>query len=917
MGLLFVDLHPPPAPPRICPRVLTYIHTQQLCHTQLCHTLSHTTFSHGTTLKHTTLSHIVTHNCSHTTFSHTTTLSHTTLSHIVTHNLSHTTFSQTTTLSHTTFSHTTTLSHTTAHTQPSHTQQLCHTQLCHTLSHTTYHTQPSHTQQLCHTHTQLLTHKLLTHNLLTHNFVAHNFVTHNLHTHTHTHNFVTQLSHTQLCHTQPAWYLWDWADFAWQAWHLATSAFVSRGWRGTWWHPPSFCVAGVLLMGLGWLWWRPWISRGTAALLRGRRGTWRHPPSFHVAGVALGDIYRRFTWQAWYLWDWAGSGGALGSPVAPRHFCVAGVSLGDICRHFTWQGWHLAVVLMGLGWLWWRAWHLATSAVVWCHPPSFHVARVVLMGLVWLWWRPWISRGAAALFAWQAWQLVTSAVVSRGRRGSWWHPPSLCVAGVVLMGLRRTFAWQAWHLVTSAVVSRGWRGTWRHPPSFCAAGVLLMGLIGSGDALGSPVTPRHFAWQAWHLVTSAVVSVLLRCLCLFLCRADQPIVGCHLVGRGCGRMRSCVLGANARFHFETGHDGKDQQGQWANAPCRAHAEREAICNTPRLRPAGGRQCDVHRSIVSIKPAWCASAVRQLLLACLLPSVHTLLAQCGKTWWLHRGGERSWCRLILTHCGKKSCKGCVAQSHSNACFLTMRSAPRGVVLDVKDYGVACVMQQLSSNSMTTLSRTIIHTHLRHTFFHTHLCHARSWTHNIFNTHLRHTSFRTHLCHTPFFTHAHAHTHTHLYRKASRILDLECTNRANQQQRWNPVKKWSESSVEFWNGHQQRSEMNWSSWKKFGMVVLGLATSHDRKSKIAGTFSPPCCLVFVGQDRQSWVPGPLQKMVKKPLLKVFEKQSKPREKGNRYRFYIYWDGSHTRPAAARLFRTVLEEQRGHGNLRFQNA
>ena len=26
--------------------------------------------------------------------------------------------------------------------------------------------------------------------------------------------------------------------------------------------------------------------------------------------------------------------------------------------------------------------------------------------------------------------------------------------------------------------------------------------------------------------------------------------------------------------------------------------------------------------------------------------------------------------------------------------------------------------------------------------------------------------------------------------------------------------------------------------------------------AGTFSPPCCLVFVGQDRQSWVPGPLR-------------------------------------------------------------
>ena len=40
----------------------------------------------------------------------------------------------------------------------------------------------------------------------------------------------------------------------WQAWHLVTSTFVSRGRRGTWSHPPSFCVAGLALMALGWLW---------------------------------------------------------------------------------------------------------------------------------------------------------------------------------------------------------------------------------------------------------------------------------------------------------------------------------------------------------------------------------------------------------------------------------------------------------------------------------------------------------------------------------------------------------------------------------------------------------------------------------------------------------------------------------------
>ena len=209
------------------------------------------------------------------TLSHTNFVTHT-------HNLSHTILSHTT-LSHTTLSDTT-LSHTNCQIQLCQTQ-LCHIQLCHT--------------QLCH----------------------------------------TQLGHIQLCHTQLVTHTHNFhvagialgdirRRFTWQAWHLATSTFVLRGRRGTYdtWldlvtrlvprdAAPS-CVAGMALGGIHRRFtWQAWhlatytfLSRGrrgtygtglalvmrlvprdAAALLRGRRGTWRNPPGC------------RFAWQAWHF----------------------------------------------------------------------------------------------------------------------------------------------------------------------------------------------------------------------------------------------------------------------------------------------------------------------------------------------------------------------------------------------------------------------------------------------------------------------------------------------------------------------------------------------------------------------------------------------------------------------------------------
>ena len=301
-----------------------------------------------------------------------------------------------------------------------------------------------------------------------------------------------------------AWAPWRRGTFAWQARHLATSAFVSRGRCGTWRHP-LLHVAGMALMGLGWLWWRTWAPwcqctvawqawhlATSAFVSRGKCGTWRHLPSFHVAGVAwrplpsfqvAGVALVGVGWLWWRAWA-----------VAPRPFCVAGAAC--TCFRFTWQVW------------------------TWRHLPSFHVAGVALMGLGWLWWRAW----AAALL--------------RGRRGTWRHLLSFYVY------LR--FTWQAWHLDWArsggalgrrgaAALLRGRRGTWRHLLSFYVAGV---DLATSNSFHVAGVALMGLGWLWWRLA------------------GHMPMVG----------------------------------------------EREAICSTPRLRPAGGRQCDVHRSINCINKA---------------------------------------------------------------------------------------------------------------------------------------------------------------------------------------------------------------------------------------------------------------------------------------------------------------------------
>ena len=147
---------------------------------------------------------------------------------------------------------------------------------------------------------------------------------------------------------------------------------------------------------------------------------------------------------------------------------------------------------------------------------SLCVACVALTALGRLWWCtgfPNDAADAAALcvagvalgdidchFAWQAWHLATWTFTLRGRRGTWRH-----IAHLALGDIDCHFAWQAWHLAAWTFILRGKRGTYGTGPALVAHRV--PNWAGSGGAPGSqmtPWTPRLFAWQAWHLVTSTV-----------------------------------------------------------------------------------------------------------------------------------------------------------------------------------------------------------------------------------------------------------------------------------------------------------------------------------------------------------------------------------------------------------------------------
>ena len=378
--------------------------------------------------------------------------------------------------------------------------------------------------------------------------------------------------------------------------------------------------------------------------------------------------------------------------------CVAGVALGDIDAHLaggqaygTW--WHrrsLCVAALGTYGSW------AGSVVA----PGSQMT-------------PWTCHGS---LRWQAWHLVTSR-------------PSLCVAGVALGDIDRHFAW---HLVTSTLTLRGrldvalpalapalvpHRGSQMTPLIAAAVGV-------AGVALGD--IDRHFAWQAWHLVTSTAHFAWqvwhLRHWAGSHTIFDPPLCHTHMTHLSHTRL----------FAWQAWHLGDiDSHFAW-------QAWHLAALDLPP-------SC--------VTQAWhfvdTPSFTHRLSWHHLVTSTLTLRGRRGTC------GTGLALTPSLTH-------HFVTHHLSHTVFHTPSFTHNFVTHTILWHFVTHHL------SHTTLSHTVFvthhlshttlsHTMFCHTIFHTQLCHTPSFAHTIFHTpSLSHTIFHTQLCHTPSFTHHLCHT-----------------------------------------------------------------------------------------------------------------------------------------------------------------
>ena len=249
--------------------------------------------------------------------------------------------------------------------------------------------------------------------------------------------------------------------------------------------------------------------------------------SFHVAGVVLGDIDFHFAWQAWHLWHWTGSGGALGSQLTPW-----------LPRLLAWQAWHLETSSVDSVW---QVRHLATCTCIlrgrrgtygtglsaerraWVPVDAVAAAAVCVAGVVLgdIERRFCVAGAALGGHVHTFWVAsvalgdierrfcVASVVLGDIER-------RFCVAGVALMEMGRLWL-RAWVPVDAVAGAESTLDVSKchacHPectymsPSAAPATQNRRSMSPSTTpATPTPWPPRLFAWQAWYLATSSVDS---------------------------------------------------------------------------------------------------------------------------------------------------------------------------------------------------------------------------------------------------------------------------------------------------------------------------------------------------------------------------------------------------------------------------
>ena len=343
------------------------------------------------------------------------------------------------------------------------------------------------------------------------------------------------------------------------------------------------------------------------------------------------------------------------------------------------------------------------------------------------WWIQQISRsflgpvcfGLESVGVWCAWAsfsaVVAAAVCVAGAAlGEPWL--SLCVAGVALGDIDRHFAWQAWHLVTSTFTLRGRRGTWRHRLSLCVAGVAL------GDIY------LRLARQACTC-------------CILLCIFHKQL--CHTPSLTHNFVTQPL--SHTTFHTPFTHNFVTHSLLHTTLSHTALSHTMFLCHTPSF---------THNFVTHhVSHTTLSHTIFYTQLCHTLSFTHNFVTH-------HLSHTTSSHTIFHTQLCHTPCF-----THTQLCH-TPCSTHNFVTHHLSHTTLSHTIfhRQLYHTPCFFATHHLSHTTLSHTIFHTQLCHTPSFTHNFVTHHLSHTTLshttlHIQLVHTQLTHTQLAHTHTH--------------------------------------------------------------------------------------------------------------------------------------------------------------